>query len=59
MTDPADSDQLRNAISSQGATTGRHEELLRGLMVGFQTLAERYDCTLNTLLEKFRGLFVR
>eukprot|EP00063_Salmo_salar_P023125 XP_013997960.1 PREDICTED: protein FAM127C-like [Salmo salar] len=38
MTDPVDSDHLRNAISSQGATIGRHKELLRGLMEGFQTL---------------------
>ena len=53
MTDPADSDQLHTAVSSQGATIGRHKELLRGLMEGFQTLAERHDHALNTLLEQF------
>ena len=59
MTAPADSNQLRNTISSQGATIGRHEELLRGLMEGFQTLAELHDRALNTFLEQFRGLSVR
>lgn len=38
---------------------GRHKELLRGLMEGFQTLAERHDQALNTLQEQFRGLSVR
>ena len=59
MTDPADSYQLRNAISSQGATVGRHKELLQGLLDGFQTLAECHDCALNTLQEQFPGLSVR
>jgi hypothetical protein len=56
MTDPADSDQLRNALSSQGATICRHEELLCGLMEGLQTLAESHDQALNTLLDQFLGL---
>ena len=57
MTDPAASDQLCNALSSQGATISRHEELLHGLIEGFQTLDECHDQALNTLLEQFRGLF--
>jgi hypothetical protein len=28
MTDPADSDQLRNTIAFQRATIGRHEEFI-------------------------------
>jgi hypothetical protein len=51
MTDPADTDQFHNNISSEGAIIKRHEELLLGLLDGFQTLAERYDCALNTLLD--------
>ena len=43
MTDPADSDQLHNAVSLQGATIGRHEELLQCLMEGLHTWAERHD----------------
>nr|XP_046210762.1 protein LDOC1-like [Oncorhynchus gorbuscha] len=39
MTDPADSDQLHNAVSQQGATIGRHKELLHCLMEGLFTLA--------------------
>ena len=50
MTGPADPDQLRNSISSQGASIGRHEELLRGLLEGVQTLAERHDRALAMLL---------
>jgi hypothetical protein len=56
MTDPADLDQLHNAISSQGATIGRHEELFPDLMEGIHTLVERHDGALNILLEQFRGL---
>ncbi|KAM9416128.1 LOW QUALITY PROTEIN: SH2 domain-containing adapter protein E-like [Salvelinus alpinus] len=56
MTDPADLDQLRNVVSSQGVTIGRHEELLQSLMEGFQTLAECQDRAFNTLLEQFRKL---
>jgi hypothetical protein len=56
MTDPEDLDQLRNAISSQGTTIGRHEELLRGLTEGFQAVAERHDLALDTLREQFCGL---
>lgn len=59
MTNTADSGQLRNAVCSQGATIGRHKELLYGLMEGFQTFAERQDHAFNTLLEQFRGLSVR
>ena len=56
MTDPADLDQLRYAISSQGATTGRHEELLRGIMEGFQATADRHDQALDMLREHVHGL---
>ena len=59
MTDPADLDQLRNAISSQGATIGRHEKLLHGLMEGFQDVAKRHDLALDALREQFRGLLTR
>ena len=59
MTDPADSDQLRNTVSSLGATIGKHEELLQVLIEGFQTLAECQDRAFNTLLEQFLGLSVR
>ena len=59
MTDPADLDQLRNTISSQGATIGSYEEILRGLMEGFQDVAERPDLTLDTLWEQFCGLPTR
>uniref|UniRef100_A0A8K9V5D1 DUF4939 domain-containing protein n=1 Tax=Oncorhynchus mykiss TaxID=8022 RepID=A0A8K9V5D1_ONCMY len=55
MTDPAHPDQLRNAISSQRASIGRYEILLRGLMEGVQTLAERHAQALDMLLEQFRG----
>ena len=47
MTDPADLDQFRNTISSQGALIGSHKELLRGLMEGFQDMAERHDLALD------------
>ena len=59
MTDPADLDQLRNAISSQGAIIGRHKELLRGLMEGFQDVAESHDLALDALREQFRGVPTR
>ena len=55
MTDPADLDQLRNAIS-QGATVGRHEESLHGLMEGFQAVAQLQDQALEALREQSRGL---
>eukprot|EP00063_Salmo_salar_P041704 XP_014016539.1 PREDICTED: uncharacterized protein LOC106580245 [Salmo salar] len=58
MTDPAAPGQLRDAISSQGATTGGHEELLRGLMEGVQRL-EHHDRALDSLLEQFRRLSER
>ena len=51
MTAPADPGQLSNAISSQGASSGRHEEVLLGLMEEVQTLAERHDRALDMLLE--------
>ena len=56
MTDPADLDQLCNAISSQEVTIDRHEYLLCGLMEGFQDVAERHDLELDALWEQFRGL---
>ena len=56
MTDRADLGQLRNTISSQGASIGRHAELLCGLMEGVQTLAKRHDQALDMLREQFRGL---
>ena len=59
MTYPADSDQLRNAVSSQDATIGIHKELLQSLMEGLQTLAEHHDHAFNTLLEQFRGFLTR
>jgi hypothetical protein len=55
MTDPADSDQLHNTVSLQGATIGRHEKLLQCLLEGHHTLAECHDQAINTLLEQFRG----
>ena len=48
MTDPADPGQMRDGVSSQGATIVRHEELLRGLMEGIQTLAGRQATTVLT-----------
>ena len=59
MTEPTDVDQIPNALASQEAIIGRHEELLRGLMEGFQTMAERHDQALDTLREQFRGLSTR
>lgn len=59
MTDPAHLDQLRNAISSQGDIIGRHEDMLRGLMEGFQDVAECHDLALGALREQFRGLPTR
>jgi hypothetical protein len=56
MTNPAVPGQLRNAISTQGSTTGRHKELLRGLVEGVQTLAQHCDRALDSLLEQFHGL---
>ena len=59
MTDPADSDQLRNAVCLQGATIGRHEELLQNLMEGFHILEEQHDQGFNSLLEQFCRLSVK
>jgi hypothetical protein len=59
MTGPADLDQLPNAVSSQGATIGRHENLLHGLMEGFQAVVERHDLALDALREQFCGLPTR
>ena len=59
MTDPADLDQLCNAISSQGALIGRHEELLCGLMEGVQDVAESHNLALNALREQFHGMPTR
>ncbi|XP_071210165.1 uncharacterized protein [Salvelinus alpinus] len=59
MTEPADSDQLCNTVSSQGATIGRHKELLHNLMEGFHTLAEYHDDAVSALLELLRGLSIR
>ena len=57
MTDPADSDQLCNTVSSQGATIGRHEEILHYLMEGFHTLVEHH--AISAMLEQFRWLSIR
>ena len=59
MTDPADLDQLCNAICFQGALIGRHEEMLHGLMEGCQDLIEHHDLALDALREHFRGLPTR
>nr|XP_029492938.1 substance-K receptor-like [Oncorhynchus nerka] len=56
MTDPADPGQLRNAISTHGATIGRHEELLRGHVERVQTFAECHDRMFDSLLEQFHGM---
>jgi hypothetical protein len=58
-TDPADLDQLRNTISSQGAVFSRHEELLRCLMEGFKDVAECQDLALFALQEQFHGFHTR
>ncbi|XP_045552233.1 formin-2 [Salmo salar] len=54
-----DLEQLRNAIFSQGALIGSHKELLRGLMEGFQDVAEHHDLALEALREQYRGLPTR
>jgi hypothetical protein len=59
MTDPADSDKLHNTVSLQGATIGRHEELLHNLVEGLHILAERHDHAFHALLEQFCGLSTR
>ena len=59
MIDPADSDRLRNAVSLQGATIEKHEELLQSLMEGLHTLSGRHDQGFKMLLEQFRGPSIR
>ena len=59
MTDPADPGQLHNAISTQGATIGKHKELLRGLVEGVQTLAKCHERALDSLLEQFHRFYGR
>ena len=53
MTDPADLDQLRQAVSLQGATIGRHEELLQGRLEGLSSLTEGPDYGLKAILVQF------
>ena len=56
MTDPADLDQLCNAISSQGALIGRHQELLLGLVEGFHDVAKRHYLAFDAMLHQLCGL---
>jgi ABC-type transporter Mla subunit MlaD len=55
MTYPADLDQL----SQQGATIGRHQELLQGLLEGLSSLKERNDHELKAIMEKVMELAQR
>ena len=52
MTDPADSAQLHNTVSLQGATIGKHEELLQNRIEGLHNLEECHDHMFNSLLEQ-------
>ena len=54
MTDPADLDLLRHAVSLQGATIGRNEELLQGLLEGLSSLTEGHDYGLKAIMEQIR-----
>lgn len=56
MTDPADLDQLHHAVSLQGATIGRHHELLQGLLEGLSSLTESHDHGLKAIMEQIREL---
>uniref|UniRef100_A0A8C7SRR1 Exocyst complex component 2 n=1 Tax=Oncorhynchus mykiss TaxID=8022 RepID=A0A8C7SRR1_ONCMY len=50
---------LCNAVFSEVATIGRHEEFLHRLMERLQTMAEHHDHAFNALLELFRRLSTR
>ena len=53
MTDSAELNQLRHTVSLQGATIGRHEELLLDLLEGLRSLTERHD---QAIMEQIREL---
>ena len=59
MTDPADLDQLLHAVSLQGATIGRPQELLLGLLGGLRSLTERHNHGLKVIMEQIRELAQR
>ena len=56
MTDTADLDQLRHAVSLQGAAIGRHEELLQDLLEGLHSLTEHHGKGFKAIMEQIREL---
>ena len=59
MTDPADLNLHHHAVSLQGATIGRHEELLQSLLEGFSSLMEHHEHGLKAIMEQVRELAQR
>ena len=59
MTDPADAEQLRQAVHLQGAAIGRQEILLQEVMGSLvQAMSDRHDQVLNRLIEQIQALTV-
>lgn len=56
MTDPADLDSIQHAVSLQGATIGRHEELLQDLLEGLNSLTEHHDQGFKGTMELIKEL---
>jgi hypothetical protein len=59
MADPADFDQLHHAVSLQGSTIRRHEELLQGLLERLSFLMERHNHGIKAIMEHIRELAQR
>ena len=56
MTDPVDLDQLCHAVSLQGVSIGRHEELLLDLLDGLRSLTERHNQGFKAIMEQISEL---
>ena len=56
MTDPADLNQLHHIVSLQGATIGRHEEVLQDLLEGLHSLTECHDQGFKAIMEQISEL---
>ncbi|KAJ7988588.1 hypothetical protein DPEC_G00325110 [Dallia pectoralis] len=57
--DPADHEQLRNAVCLQEAAIGKQGALLQGVMEGLKDVSARHDRTYQALLEQFQTLSTR
>ncbi|KAJ8007840.1 hypothetical protein DPEC_G00098370 [Dallia pectoralis] len=54
--DPAEHEQLRNAVCLQGVVIGNQKVLLQGVMAGLKDVSERHDQTYQALLAQFQAL---